>query len=231
MSTAGNEPFRTKYLGGGWRTETAFRRRGGTLQRLTQLKVRWQDVNGVFLTHLHSDHIVGFPDLWLPGWLIVPGRSVPLQVWGPSGTSKMMSRIKQAYEYDISIRLANDGASPDGVMLVVEDISEGVVYNKGGVKVTAFEVDHARSSQRSATASTMPAVPSCYPATRASLKISSDMPKGSICWSMRFLCQKHYSARASLQIARRTSSLITLRPNRRGKCLRGRSRNLRLSTN
>jgi len=115
----------------------------GTLQRLTQLKVRWQDVNGVFLTHLHSDHIVGFPDLWLTGWLIVPGRSVPLQVWGPSGTSKMMSRIKQAYEYDISIRLANDGASPDGVMLVVEDISEGVVYNKGGVKVTAFEVDHA----------------------------------------------------------------------------------------
>jgi ribonuclease Z len=143
MSTAGNEPFRTKYLGGGWRTETAFRRRGGTLQRLTQLKVRWQDVNGVFLTHLHSDQIVGFPDLWLTGWLIVPGRSVPLQVWGPSGTSKMMSRIKQAYEYDISIRLANDGASPDGVMLVVEDISEGVVYNKGGVKVTAFEVDHA----------------------------------------------------------------------------------------
>jgi ribonuclease Z len=115
----------------------------GALQRLTQLNVRWQDVNGVFLTHLHSDHLVGFPDLWLTGWLIVPGRNVPLQVWGPLGTTKMMSHLKQAYEYDISIRLANDRASPEGVGLLVKDISEGVVYNKGGVKVTAFEVDHA----------------------------------------------------------------------------------------
>lgn len=115
----------------------------GALQRLTQIKVRWQDVNGVFLTHLHSDHIVGFPDLWLTGWLIVPGRNVPLQVWGPLGTSKMISHLKQAFEYDISIRQVNDRAAPDGVALLVHDISEGVVYNKGGVKVTAFEVDHA----------------------------------------------------------------------------------------
>jgi len=115
----------------------------GALQRLTQIKVRWQDVNGVFLTHLHSDHIVGFPDLWLTGWLIVPGRNVPLQVWGPLGTSKMISHLKQAYEYDTSIRQVNDRAAPDGVVLLVKDISEGVIYNKGGVKVTAFEVDHA----------------------------------------------------------------------------------------
>ena len=115
----------------------------GALQRLTQIKVRWQDVNGVFLTHLHSDHIVGFPDLWLTGWLIVPGRNVPLQVWGPLGTSKMISHLKQAFEYDISIRQVNDRAAPDGVVLLVHDISEGVIYNKGGVKVTAFEVDHS----------------------------------------------------------------------------------------
>jgi ribonuclease Z len=115
----------------------------GALQRLTQLKVGWQDVNGVFLTHLHSDHTVGFPDLWLTGWLIVPGRNLPLQVWGPRGTRKMMFHLKQAYEYDIRIRRANDRAGPAGVTLLVKDITEGVVYYKGGVKVTAFEVDHA----------------------------------------------------------------------------------------
>jgi ribonuclease Z len=115
----------------------------GALQRLTELGVRWQDVQGVFLTHLHSDHVVGFPDLWLTGWLIVPGRNVPLQVWGPRGTTAMMSHLEQAYEYDVRIRIQNDGASPKGVALVVKDISEGVVYEKGGVKVTAFEVDHA----------------------------------------------------------------------------------------
>lgn len=115
----------------------------GALQRLTQLKVPWQDVNGIFLTHLHSDHTVGFPDLWLTGWLIVPGRYVPLQVWGPRGTRRMMFHLQQAYAYDISIRRANDRARPEGVVLIVKDISEGVVYNQGGVKVTAFEVDHA----------------------------------------------------------------------------------------
>src|ERR1044072_6331518 len=58
----------------------------GAIQRLTQLKVPWQSVQEVFFTHLHSDHVVGFPDLWLTGWLIAPGRTVPLRVWGPSGT-------------------------------------------------------------------------------------------------------------------------------------------------
>ena len=115
----------------------------GALQRLTQLDVRWQDVQGVFLTHLHSDHVVGFPDLWLTGWLIVPGRKVPLQVRGPTGTAAMMSHLQQAFAYDVRIRTENDGVSPEGVALAVEEIGEGVVYDKGGVKITSFEVDHA----------------------------------------------------------------------------------------
>jgi ribonuclease Z len=96
---------------------------------------------GSSLPTLHSDHVVGFPDLWLTGWLIVPGRNAPLQVWGPRGTTAMMSHLKQAYEYDVRIRIQNDGASPKGVALLAKDISEGVVYEKGGVKVTAFEVE------------------------------------------------------------------------------------------
>ena len=114
----------------------------GALQRLAQFGVRWQDVDGLFLTHLHSDHVVGFPDLWLTGWLVGAGRSRPLHVWGPRGTRKMMSHLEQAYEYDIRIRLYDDRASPDGVVILAEDIGEGVVHEKGGVKITAFEVDH-----------------------------------------------------------------------------------------
>jgi ribonuclease Z len=115
----------------------------GALQRLRELAVPWQQIQGVFLTHLHSDHVVGFPDLWLTGWLIVPGRNVPLRVWGPRGTTAMMSHLKQAYELDVKIRIQNDGASPEGVALLAEDIREGVVFAQRGVKVTAFEVDHA----------------------------------------------------------------------------------------
>jgi ribonuclease Z len=113
----------------------------GALQRLRQIGVRWQDVGGVFLTHLHSDHVVGFPDLWLTGWL-VSRRDIPLPVWGPRGTRKMMSYLEQAYDYDIRIRPYGDQISPDGAVLLAEDIGEGVVYEKEGVKITAFEVDH-----------------------------------------------------------------------------------------
>jgi ribonuclease Z len=114
----------------------------GALQRLAQLKVRWQDVDGVFLTHLHSDHVVGFPDLWLTGWLVGPGRDRPLAVWGPRGTKKMMANLEQAYEFDIRIRLYDDRAAPDGVVILADDVNEGVVLEKGGLKITAFEVDH-----------------------------------------------------------------------------------------
>jgi ribonuclease Z len=115
----------------------------GSLQRLVALKIAWQSVQGVFLTHLHSDHVVGFPDLWLTGWLIAPGRSVPLPVWGPNGTTRMMSHLREAYGEDIRVRVANDRASPDGVALRPHDIGEGLAFEQGGVRVSAFEVDHA----------------------------------------------------------------------------------------
>jgi ribonuclease Z len=115
----------------------------GALQRLTQLGVPWREVRGVFLTHLHSDHVVGFPDLWLTGWLIAPSRTVSLPVWGPRGTVHLMAHLQEAFSYDIGIRVDNDGVARDGAILMPEDVDEGVIYEDGGVTVTAFEVDHA----------------------------------------------------------------------------------------
>jgi ribonuclease Z len=114
----------------------------GSLQRLVQSQVSWRDVNGVFLTHLHSDHVVGFPDLWLTGWL-TSNRDTPLLVWGPKGTTKMMSLLAQAYEYDIEIRQFDEHASPEGAVIRATDIAEGFAYEKNGVKIVAFDVDHA----------------------------------------------------------------------------------------
>jgi ribonuclease Z len=114
----------------------------GALQRLTQIGVPWHDIVGVFLTHLHSDHTVGLPDLFMTGWLMPPVRTAPLPVWGPSGTSQMTSHLRQAYAQDIQVRIANEHLKPEGPVLQATDISEGVVFNRGGVKVTAFEVDH-----------------------------------------------------------------------------------------
>ena len=113
----------------------------GSLQRLMQVNVKYREIQGVFFTHLHSDHVVGFPDLWLIGWL-TGQRITPLQVWGPKGTKKMVSNLEKAFEFDIKIRISDDKASPDGVVIEAVDIKESVVYEKSGVKITAFEVDH-----------------------------------------------------------------------------------------
>jgi len=114
----------------------------GAMQRLHQLGVPFADITGMFLTHHHSDHVVGFPDLWLTGWIGRPWgkRSTPLRVWGPDGTKQMMEHLPKAFAVDICVRSKN--YPPDGVKLVSEEISEGVVLESGGVRVSAFEVDH-----------------------------------------------------------------------------------------
>jgi ribonuclease Z len=115
----------------------------GSLQRLWQADVRYKDVQSVLFTHLHSDHVVGFPDLWLTGWLT--GRRVaPLQVWGPTGTKKMVSNLQTAFEFDIKARIADGTGAPAGVAINAVDIKEGTVFQKNGVKLTAFLVDHGR---------------------------------------------------------------------------------------
>jgi ribonuclease Z len=113
----------------------------GALQRLYQLQPPVRQVRHIFLTHLHSDHTVGLPDLWLTGWL--NGRPAsPLHVRGPRGTREMMSYLDRAFDFDIRIRLFDDRLPPQGVVVLAEDIEEGVVYEHNGVRVTAFEVDH-----------------------------------------------------------------------------------------
>ena len=113
--------------------------RGGTI-RLAQLGIAPGEVNPLFLTHLHSDHVVGIPDLWLTGW--IRGRENPLHVFGPEGTEEMMRHLEQAYKADIRIRLSSGTRSSKGVAVLARDIKEGVVYEEDGVKVTAFKVAH-----------------------------------------------------------------------------------------
>ncbi len=114
----------------------------GATQRLEQIKIPFSEINALFLTHLHSDHIVGIPDLWLTSW--TRGRKGPLRVWGPAGTQEMMSHLQQAFQFDIRVRQEDAKLPLQGVAVVAKDIAEGVVYENSGVKVTAFTVDHGR---------------------------------------------------------------------------------------
>ncbi len=115
--------------------------RGATL-RLAQVGVPIGTINRLFLTHLHSDHVIQIPDLLLTGWA-GGGRTVPLEVWGPAGTAAMMQHLEDAFAFDIHMRRDIDEKRPaDGIKVLSHEIVEGVVLDEHGIKVTAFVVDH-----------------------------------------------------------------------------------------
>lgn len=117
----------------------------GVSTRLFQKGVAPNAITAHFFTHLHSDHTVGLPDLWLTGWFgrPWPGRTVPLRVYGPKGTKTMTDYLPKAYDEDIRIRVEDQGLPVEGVTFVTQEFEQGgVVYNKNGVTVTAVNVDH-----------------------------------------------------------------------------------------
>lgn len=114
----------------------------GCVIRLAQARVAWRDLTQVFLTHLHADHTFALPDLHVMGWVL--GRTDPLDVYGPSGTSEMMTSMIRAVEPDVDSRLKSVPTRKPPVYRPTE-IQPGVVYDRGGVRVTAFEVAHSIS--------------------------------------------------------------------------------------
>lgn len=118
--------------------------RGATI-RLFQLRVPLSEVGPLFLTHFHSDHTAGIPDVWLSGWLGGPWarRKTPFWVIGPTGTRDLMANLERAYAADIRIRMADENYPAEGIRVIAEEFPiGGVVYDKDGIRVTAFEVDH-----------------------------------------------------------------------------------------
>ena len=101
----------------------------------------------VFVTHLHSDHTVGYPDLIFTPWTV--GRRVPLEVYGPKGLKNMTEHLLAAYRVDIETRTnahGNQRGFPDGHRANAHEISAGVVYKDANVTVTAFATQHAMES-------------------------------------------------------------------------------------
>ena len=72
--------------------------------RMAQYGIRLGGVSKLFVTHLHSDHIIGIPDLFLTPWASEEARKVPFEVWGPPGTREMMDHMQKAFAFDIRIR-------------------------------------------------------------------------------------------------------------------------------
>jgi ribonuclease Z len=117
----------------------------GTTIRLNQIGVPMGEIDALLLTHYHSDHTSGIPDLWLTGWLQshFARRTTPFHVIGPTGAQTLMSGLEMAYRRDIEIRIADEQLPPEGVAVIVDEFDQdGVVFDQDGVRVLAFEVDH-----------------------------------------------------------------------------------------
>jgi ribonuclease Z len=118
--------------------------RGATI-RLCQLGIPLGRIEVQFLTHYHSDHTSGVPDVWLTGWLEphFGTRKTPYRVIGPTGARELMENLERAYALDIKIRVADERLLLSGIATDVTEFDrDGTVYEKDGVKVIAFEVDH-----------------------------------------------------------------------------------------
>jgi ribonuclease Z len=103
---------------------------------------RIKEVEATFITHLHSDHTLGYPDLIFTTWIM--GRRGPLLVHGPPGLKRMTASLMSAWREDIDLRVSGlERETRDWLAVDDREINAGLVYERDGVRVTAFPVRHA----------------------------------------------------------------------------------------
>lgn len=113
----------------------------GVMRRLKAANLPINGPEALFITHLHSDHTLGYADLILTSWVM--RRRAPFPVYGPRGLRRMTNHLLAAYSEDINIRangLEHEVAG--GYRVDVHEIRGGIVYEKDGVRVTAIAVQH-----------------------------------------------------------------------------------------
>jgi ribonuclease BN (tRNA processing enzyme) len=127
-------PYLVDFGVGVVRRAAAARNKGVKALEPTNLKIG-------FITHLHSDHTLGFADVILTPWIM--GRREPLDVYGPLGTTAMADHLLKAYQTDIKTRTEGlEHSNTTGYKVNVHEIEAGLVYKDANVKVTAFPVSH-----------------------------------------------------------------------------------------
>lgn len=131
------------------KTGLVFDAGSGSMRKLGAMGFPMHRLQAAFLTHLHSDHIDGVGEMLLQAWM-AGGRSAPLPVYGPPGTTQVIDGFDAAYTPDRALRIAHHGpavARPGGFggaprEFSPETLAGGVVYAEGGVTVTAVRVPH-----------------------------------------------------------------------------------------
>lgn len=117
----------------------------GCTTRLNQSGLALGQVDAVFITHFHSDHLNGLPDLWMTSYIPTPlgKRATPLEMYGPTGTARIADTMRNTFADDIRIRMADEHVPEAGTLIRTHEFAkDGVMFERSGVTVTAFEVNH-----------------------------------------------------------------------------------------
>ncbi|TPK74761.1 MBL fold metallo-hydrolase [Mesorhizobium sp. B2-4-15] len=112
----------------------------GVTRGLVDAGIGLKALDLIFITHLHSDHVLELGPLIHTAW--TAGLATPVAVFGPPGTGHYWRRFCQAMEFDIEIRIADEGRPDIRELVSVEEFGEGQVVQQNGLKVTALRVDH-----------------------------------------------------------------------------------------
>jgi ribonuclease BN (tRNA processing enzyme) len=113
----------------------------GVMRRMSAARLPVDGPTALFITHLHSDHTLGYPDVILTTWVM--GRNKPLEAYGPHGLQAMTDNIIAAWKEDIDVRTNGLEHEPaNGYAVHVHEIAPGIVYDSDGVRITAIPVLH-----------------------------------------------------------------------------------------
>jgi len=113
----------------------------GVMRKIAAAGLPIDGVTAAFISHLHSDHTLGLPDLIFSTWVM--GRASPLRLHGPPGLRRMTDHLLAAWSEDTVIRITGlERGRPGGYRLDVRETASGVVYDSAGVTVTAIRVPH-----------------------------------------------------------------------------------------
>ncbi|MEO8161772.1 MAG: MBL fold metallo-hydrolase, partial [Arenimonas sp.] len=113
----------------------------GVMRRIAAAGLSYRGPEAVFITHLHSDHTLGYPDLIFTTWVM--GRRHKLQAYGPVGLKHMTKHVLAAWKEDIHVRIEGlERNSKTGYRVDVHEFDAGVVYDQDGVRITAIPVQH-----------------------------------------------------------------------------------------